>query len=111
MKTIFDSENMPGRRFKANLTFENTFQIDGEAVCAARSNIRNRIAQVCADDDDLVKITANANVINVSANCVILTEDELASLLEKQFSAGVEYERYSRPIHHVLKIERGSTSC
>lgn len=100
MDAIFSIDDLPKRRLAIKSTLANRFASDvGREVVIMRDKIARQIAQKCAECDDLVTITPNGPFLEVRADCIIMTTDELAELMRKQFRSGIEHATHFMPLH------------
>ena len=94
MDTIFNTDNLPKRRLVVQMTIANRFAAGaGREISAMREKIARQLAQKCVECDDLVEIVADDLFLKVQADCIIMTQNELADLMRAQFKAGLEHAR------------------
>lgn len=90
--SVFDSERLPGRRLRAITTITNRYAADvGRQIEKVRYDIARQIGELCAKNEELVKIEAEGPLIELRADLIVLTEGELHDLLREQFKAGIEH--------------------
>lgn len=100
LHTVFNMDNLPNRRLIVQTTLANRFAANvGREIFSIRENLAREIAQKCIECDDLVQIVADGHFVKVQADCIVMTSDELAALMKKQFSAGLEHARGFMPTY------------
>lgn len=106
METIFSTDNLPKRRLIVQMTLANRFAAGaGREISAMREKVARQVAQKCVEFDDLVEITIDGPFIQVQADCIVMTQNELADLMRAQFRAGLDHARGFLSI-----VERGGAA-
>jgi hypothetical protein len=93
-RTVFSTDDLPKRRLvvKATLATRSAINAEREIVILREQMVR-QIAQKCVEHDDLVRIVPDGPFVSLTVDCIVLTTDELADLMRRQFHAGLEHAR------------------
>lgn len=102
--TVFNMDLLPNRRLIVQMTLANRFASNvGQEIIAIREKLAREIAQKCIECNDLVEIVPDGVFVKVQADCIVMTSEELADLMRKQFKAGLEHAHGFMPVY-----EKGS---
>lgn len=96
---VFDMDRLPKRNFRAQQIIANRYAVAvGQQIEQARYRLSRQIAELCVKHNDLVEIVTDGPFLKIQADCIVLTQEELADLMRKQFKAGLEHARGFMPV-------------
>jgi adenylate kinase len=92
MRTVFNFDDLPKRNLyiKKTLTNLNAREV-GQEISILREQIVKEVARKCAEHDGLVTISPSGVFVEVVADIIVLTSDEFADLMRRQFRDGLEH--------------------
>jgi hypothetical protein len=93
--TVFSSTEMPKRLFRVNTTLAATDRNIGRSLEMARRNMAMQIAEKIVSDREFFYMDSQRtdSFVRLSANAVVLTDDEWRTAMEEQFKRGMEAGR------------------
>lgn len=97
MTPVFDHDKLQGRRLAARQEFAiPKYELD-HALHLLREKMARQLSRTILEQEDFFLLKIQGEYGTLRADCFVLTEDELASVMRDQFKKGIEHANGFRP--------------
>jgi len=101
MTQIYSSEDLPPRRLQIQALHQCNTRLDyGSMIQMQKENMARRIAQVIVDEKKFYDISIENDLAKMRVDVMVLTQDEYADIMRKQFKAGLNHAAGFMPMEY-----------